>query len=182
MRGQFFILGAILICSLLFIGLPPSQPFIAEPSQDLEYVLQNLENEFPHSLNLGLDYGNPGQTMENFTSWVRIVTRNFLINSSYFWLFAEGDPSTGNVTVSVGNYMGTGINVDVDLDGDQRNVFVQDGASDSIVFPSVSQTYSLSVSFGGESRSFGWRRDKANLFVFMELERGDSVARSEIVA
>ncbi|UCD07907.1 MAG: hypothetical protein JSW41_03000 [Candidatus Aenigmatarchaeota archaeon] len=182
MKAQFFILGAILLCSLFFIGLPPGQPLVQSPLQDMDYILQNLEREFPHALNLGLEDENPRQTMEDFTSWVRGLTQNFLLNFSSFWVFAEGDPLTGNVVVSLGNYMGSDMNVNLDLDGDQRNVFVQDGDSQSTTFSSVGSSYDLSVQFGNEARSFTWQRDKVNLFALIELVRGENIARSDVVA
>lgn len=182
MKAQFFILGAVLLCSLFFIGLPPGKPLTQLPLQDMDYILQNLENEFPHALNLGLEEGNPRQTMEDFSSWVRGLTSNFLMNFSSFWVFAEGDPATGNVVVSLGNYMGTDMTVNVNLDGDQRNVFVRDDDSESETFSSVGSTYDLSIQFGNEARSFTWQRDRVSLFVMIELERGENIARRDILA
>ncbi len=182
MKGQYFLLGAILLCSLFFMGLPPGQQVFEAPSQDLDYVLGNLEREIPHVLNLGLDDGSPRTVMENFTSWTRDMTKEFLIDLSSFWLFAEGDPSTGNVIVSVGNYLGSDVTIALDLDGDQRNLIVQDGDSDSTTFVSVAPTYQLSVRFGSEYRNFGWNRDKVNLFALIELERSGNIARKDVVA
>ena len=182
MKAQFFILGAVLLCSLFFIGLPPRQAFIETPSDDMEYVRQNLEREFPIALNLGLDNENPRTTMENFTSWTRDVANGFLIKLSSFWVFTEVDPGTGNLTVSVGNYMGADMNVNLDLDGDNRNLFVQEGDSSSTTFSSVGPTYTLTVQFGGNSKIFSWNRNKVNMFTLIELERGENLARSEVVA
>lgn len=181
MKGQYFILGAILICSMFFIGLPPIQPIREMPSEDMDYIMKNLEHELPHALNLGLGDGTPRQTMENFTGWVRGFTRRLLINLSSTWVFAMGN-EYGDVTVSVGNFMGTDMIVSVDLDGDQRNIFVQDGDSESTTYTSVGSVYDLSIQFGSESRSFSWNRDKANLFAIIELERGENIARKDIVA
>jgi len=181
MKAQFFILGAILLCSLFFIGLPPGQPFTEIPSQDMDYILKNLEKEFPHALNLGLEDGNPRYTMENFTGWVRDLAKNLLLNFSSFWTFAEGDPN-GNVTVSMGNFMGSDMSVSLDLDGDQRNVFVQDGNSESTTFSSVDSKYNLSLRFGNEARDFEWQRDKVNFFTMLQLERGENIARRDVVA
>ena len=182
MKGQYFLLGAILLCSLFFIGLPPGQQIFDAPSQDLDYVLENLEKEIPHALNLGLDDGNPRIVMENFTSWTRDLTKEFLIDLSSFWLFAEGDPSTGNVTVSIGNYLGSDVTITLDLDGDQRNLIVQDDDSTSTTFASVAPTYQLSFQFGSEYRKFDWNRDKVNLFALIELERSGNIARKDIIA
>jgi hypothetical protein len=182
MKGQFFLLGAILLCSLFFIGLPTSQVLIDTPSHDLDYVLQNLEKEFPHALNLGLDDGNPRQVMENFTSWTRGLAKGFFMNLSSVWIFAQGDPSTGNVTISVGNYMGSDMSIELYLDSEHKSLFVQDGDSDSVTYSSVGSSYDLSVTFGAGAKNLLWQRDKANLFVLIELLRGDDLARKEIIA
>lgn len=182
MKAQFFILGAILLCSLFFIGLPSRQAFTSAPSDDMEYVMQNLEDEFPAALNLGMESGNPGAVMEDFSSWSRDVARGLLMDMAAFWLFAEVDPSSGNVTVSAGNYMGTALNLAVELDGDERNLYLQDGESSSTTFSMVSPEYSLDIRFGNVSRTLTWNRDRVNLFTLIELERGGNLARSEIVA
>jgi hypothetical protein len=181
MKAQFFILGAVLLCSLFFIGLPPGQPLAGVSTQDMDYMMLNLEREFPRALNLGMDGGDPAGTMANFTSWVRTVGRGLLLNFSSFWLFAEGDPG-GDVTVYLGNFMGTDMSVTLNLDGEQRSVLVGDGDLASETFASVGSPYNIVLLFGSEARNFDWQRDKVNLFVMLELERGENIARRDVVA
>jgi hypothetical protein len=182
MKGQFLILGAVLLCSLFFIGLPPSRPLAESPAGDMGYLAANLEKEFPHALNLGLSEGDPRGIMENFTGWVRDVAGSLLVDFSSFWMFSEPDPASGNVTIVLGNYMGTGMNVDVDLGGNRRNVFVADGDSESVTFPSVGPEYVLDVMFGSDARSFTWQRDKVSVFLLLQLERGGNIIRKEAEA
>ena len=182
MKAQFFILGAILLCSLFFVGLPASRTVYHVQAKDIDYLADNLDRELPHALNLGLSEGVPVQAMENFTGWVRDLTRGMLVDFSAVWIFTDTDQSSGNVTVVAGNYMGNPVTIHVELDGDQRELVIPDGSSASTTFGSVADSYDIDLAFGTEARSFSWNRDKVNLFALAEMQRDDDVIRKEISA
>ena len=79
-KAQFFIVGAILICSLLFLSIPLSQPLISQPSGDITYISTNMRRELPHALNLGLNDSSELDTMVNFTHFIEAVMLERRIN------------------------------------------------------------------------------------------------------
>jgi hypothetical protein len=62
LKGQFFILGSLLLCVILFAGLPAMVSPGASETGDLSVLSGNLETEVPMAVNLAMiEDGNPGK-------------------------------------------------------------------------------------------------------------------------
>ena len=58
MKGQFFVLAAILLAALFFAGLPITGNIIGTVSKDMELLSENIASEFPAALNRVLPAGD----------------------------------------------------------------------------------------------------------------------------
>ena len=105
-KGQFFLLGAILLAIMFFAGLSSLKPVTTPPSEDLKFFMENVKKDLPHSLNLGLQGGSGVNDLGNFTQFTdRILTDRF-VNFTALWLVAEPGYNT-RVRVTVGNFLDT---------------------------------------------------------------------------
>ena len=55
LKGQFFILGALLIVALFFSGLPKPPSIILPNTGELEFLYDNLQKNYPIVLNMGIN-------------------------------------------------------------------------------------------------------------------------------
>lgn len=183
MKGQFFILGAVLVCSLFFIGLPRFAPIISQPSGDLAYISSNLRSELPHALNIGLNESEPVGRMENFTQFLgrSLLGRN--INFTALWLIIENQ-STSNLNVTGGNFLGEDVTVMVNVtDGSGSTVLplvVLNGTINSTTIPSIDPAYNITVSFFDQEESAAYPREKVSLYAFYRIRRGDDLIQNYV--
>ncbi len=70
-KGQFFMIGALFICALLFFGITPMITITDSPTLDMDMISGNLMKELPHALNIGINNSNPLETLHNFTDFSR---------------------------------------------------------------------------------------------------------------
>jgi hypothetical protein len=182
MKGQFFIVGAILVCSLFFAGLPKFAPIISQPSGDLTYISSNLNGELPHALNIGLNDSDPIGRMENFTHFLErsLLDRN--INFTSLWLVVENQSS--NLNVTGGNFLGEDVAVTINVT-DSSGSTVQplvllNGTVNSTTVSSVDQAYNITVTFFDQEESAEYPRDKVSLYAFYRLTRGDDLIQNHV--
>jgi hypothetical protein len=179
-KGQFFILGAVLICMLFFVGLPLYGPQLQSYREDLSFVSSNLEPEFPRALNLGLKEGSGTAGLADFSAFSRDILAGQNVRLRALWVVSE--PYGADLLVTVGNFMGAGQTVNVTVGGDSRTLFVQDNSTEIAVFPGVPDSFQITVGFPGHSRTADWVRGKVSLYAFIEASRGNDVAAKEIEA
>jgi hypothetical protein len=177
MKAQFFILGAVLICALFFVGLPFYGPQVQTYRKDLSLVSNNLESEFPKALNLALKSG----TLENLADFSRF-TRNTLagqnIGVRILWVVAE--PQGSDVQVTVGNFMNGSQSVSITVEGSGQVFDVPENSTLARVFPGVLDSFQISIQFPGHSKTSTWLRGKVSLYAFMEDSRGNDIVAEEI--
>lgn len=177
-KGQFFILGAVLICMLFFVGLPLYGPQLQSYRKDLSFVSGNLESEFPRALNLGLRSGSGTAGLAGFSAFSRDMLAGQNVRFRTLWLVAE--PQDSRVLVTMGNFMGAGQAVNVAIGGESRSIYVQDNSTEIAVFSGVPDSFQISVGFPGHSKTSTWVRGKVNLYAFLESSRGSDVVAEEI--
>jgi hypothetical protein len=179
MRGQFFILGAVLICAIFFIGLPLYGPQVQSYRKDLTFVSDNLESEFPKAFNLALNASGGIANFEDFSRFAGGTLAGQNVKFRALWLVTQPD-GTG-VQVTVGNFMGQSQALSITVDGNGQNFDIPDNSTQSAFFPS-SENFQMSIQFPGHSKTGTWVRDKVNLYAFAEIARGSDNVIEEIEA
>jgi hypothetical protein len=178
MKGQFFVLGAILLASLFFAGLPITGNMITTVSSDLNHISLNMREEFPVALNNILPSGDV-ERMGDFSTFLgqQVMQRN--ADFSNLWLVTEPG---GDLNVTIGNYLGEDITIAVNVSDDLQMLYMPAGTVDSIGFASVPQEFVLRVGFLDVDREMLLERDKVNLYSFFSLSRGMELIKEEVVA
>ena len=77
MKGQFFIIGAILIVTLFAAMIPRAPKKIVSPVEDLTFFSRNIKKELPKALNFGLDSGNAGNVQTISINDTETTVQNF---------------------------------------------------------------------------------------------------------
>ncbi len=172
MRGQFFLIGAVILIVMFYIALPIPQP--ALPKSELGVMAMNVAQEYVRVATFGLSDSQPIAYLSNWSGWVssQIPYANF----SSLWLLAIGNGSHTNLTV--GNWLGQNITITLNISGDVRDLFVQH-ASINWTSAAVSELFNLTLNWV-EEKNFTWPRDKANMWVLVFLERGEDKVRAEL--
>ena len=177
MKGQFFIIGAIIICTLFFIALPFSGPAVNQSSmEDIEHISGNLNTEFVRAFNLGLAEDRPVSALREFTAFTRSVMTDKFASFHSFWVISE--PTGTGINITVGNFMGGPVDVILDISGDTRNLNIPDSDNASEIYDPLPQDFTLNVTFAQNRAVLGWARDKNNIYVYYRTVRdGESVVR-----
>lgn len=180
MKGQFFIIGALMVCIAMFFGLPPEIGIASTYSDDMAAAGGNLGAELPHAMNLGINGSGAVPTLVNFTSYAKqtLAARRMSIES--FWVVFESEGSTLNVTV--GNFLGSERTFYIDVSGSPVAMTAGDGQTNSTILSVSGPVLNVTVSAGGSERAFVIPAGKSSLYSEVTLRRGGDAARKEILA
>lgn len=176
-KGQFFILGAVLICALFFVGLPLYGPQIQSYRKDLSQVSNNMESEFPKALNLALRSGSL-EGLADFSRFSKSMLAGQNIRFRVLWVVAE--PQGSDMQVTVGNFMNESRTVSITIEGIEEDFDVPENSTLSKVFSSVPDIFQITIQFPGHAKTSTWLRGKVNLYAFMESSRGMDVVAEEV--
>ena len=179
MKGQFFVIGAILIASLFFAGLPLTGYITKPVSDDLDFFSQNIDNEFPRALNLAIDEGDLNR-LKDFSNFAdsQITQKNAIFKN--LWVVTEAEGS--NVNVTVGNFLDEDVNIALNISNTIEMMLIPSGFTDSVMFFGVPSQFTLRVTFTEADRELDFQRDKINLYSFFSLSRGEDIMRREVIA
>ncbi len=156
-KGQFFLLGAFLIATLFFMGLPRPASMNVEGMEDMAYIAANLQKEMPNAFNLGLDRGDHLNAMQNFTWFADSVLGNRRV--AFGALLAFGNNiSTSDFNVTVFNYIGSNQSVNITIGSSMYVMLVANNASNSTAFTGVGSLFNVSFRFGSEEKNMTWAR------------------------
>lgn len=192
MKGQFFLLGAIVLIVLFFVGAPLIQPPLSSPGNDLPFLLRNIKAEFPVAFNLGLNESNELNVMRNFSSFLNRTLLDRRVNFSSLWVYSRNSSTNANITI--GNFLGGNLTVNLTyidtsiniITGSTNSVntplFVPNAATNSTILNKPGTPFNLTIRFGSRNTTIEWLRDKANLYVHLEMGRGKDIVREEITA
>ncbi len=180
MKGQFFILGAILLSVMFFIGLPSAVNLVTPDLSDMEYLSENMEREIPVVINLDISDGTGTSHLEDFSSFLRSKMAERNINLSLFWIYSE--PSGTDIITTTGNYMGKEESVTLTLNSDDRSFSVSDSSTNEETFGGTGTSPTLEVGFSATEKTMNITRDKHNLYCYLSLSRGNELIIREIVA
>ncbi len=181
MKGQFFILGAVLLCSLFFIGMPPPEAITMVFTGDLSYLHENIREELPRALNLGVNQSRSYQNLLNFTRFIYDKMEERNINFTAVWLITEymepDNPLYSNLNVSIGNFLGqeTNFTVNISVGSSEtiQSVVVSDNSTGSLTFQAsaIDGIYNLTVSFNNYEKKITLPRGRVSIYSRIELER-----------
>jgi hypothetical protein len=181
-KGQFFMLGALLLCALFFVALPSQVGLRGGRTLDMERLAENLEGEIPLALNLAmLEDGNPSR-LGGFTEFVRGRAGERYLLMESMWVVAVPDTENpGEVELYAGNLLGRPVTLYALVDSVGETLALEDGETGSVTFYGVGSDFTLNITFGERSWSGQMARDKTNVYTYIKLSRdGDSVVK-EIV-
>jgi len=180
MKGQFFLIGAVLLIILFFLGLPFISPSLTSPSNDLPFLSENLKQEFPAAYNLGLNQSDEINVLKNWSIFLNDTFHDHLINFTTLWITSYNVSNTVNFTI--GNYLGGNSTVNLTISSTTESVSVPLSDTGSVVFSSPGSIFNLTILFNSRSTTVEWLRDKKNLFVFYQLRRGNDILVEELSA
>jgi hypothetical protein len=160
------------------MGLPKSAYMVTPVSYDLKYLSDNLEKEIPNALNLGLGSGKPMEYLMNFTHFAEDVLRGRAINYSSLWLVARNQSSDLNITI--GNFLGSNATVNLTIGAATSSVYVPNNSTNGTLFAAPGAAFNLTIVFVEQNYTADWQRDKASIYAFTELKRGDAIQIREI--
>src|SRR3989338_6285420 len=181
MKGQFYIIGALLLIMLFFVGLPRPNQLTTEAFNDLPYFASNLKAEYPRAMSLGLNQSDYMNTMMNFTNFANRVLEERSINYEALWIATENVSGT-TLNVSEGGILSTNTTISLNASGTTATLMLASNATNSTTISNPGAEFNFSFSFLGENESVTWPRDKANLFVFINLTRSGSSAITNVTA
>jgi len=178
-KGQFFMLGALLLCALFFAALPGQVILTGGHTMDISRLAGNLEREIPHALNLAmLEDGNPSKLGE-FTGFVRDSVGERYLDMESLWVVAVPDEENpGGVELYAGNWLGRPVTLYALVDSAGGTLALDDGGTDSRTLYGVGSDFTLDISFEGRYWSGQVARDKTSLYSYLSLSRGgDSIVK-----
>ncbi len=172
-KGQFFLLGAFLVSTLFFIGLPRPASMNVEGMEDLRYLYVNLQKEIPNAFNLGLGRGDYLGTVKNFTWFADRILKNRRVTFSAVLGFGN-NISTTDFNVTVFNYYGSSVTVNITIGSTMKQLVVANNQSNDTSFTGVGSIFNISFRYAGEEKNMTWARDKSSIYGMINLTRTES--------
>jgi hypothetical protein len=180
MKGQFFIVGGLLVCALLFFGMGAGMSMSRSSTTDMQRMADNVAREVPRALNIGINSSDPVGVLENFTAfWMGIAGGRRMGPSCYWAVFR---PDGDYVNVSVGNFLGSTADFGVNVSDDYDVIQVTDGSVGSSLFTASGYSLNATVTVGGGSSGAVLLRNKTSVIGEVSLERGGNILKKEILA
>jgi len=173
-KGQFFLLGAFLISTLFFVGLPRPATLSVEGMEDLSYLSLNLQKEMPNAFNLGLKQGDYLSVMRNFTWFAERILKERRVAFGALVCFGS-NISTTDFNVTIFNYIGTSQAVNITIGSSMYEMLIANNQSNSTSFTSVGTLLNISFKYAREEKNMTWVRDKYSIYGMVNLTRRDSV-------
>ncbi len=182
MRGQFYLIGAVILLILFFVGLPFSQLPLSQSGKDVNYLLDNLKTEYPRALNLGKNASAGPTTLTNFTHFLTSRLADRLVNFSAVWVVAENATNGTYVNFTGGNYLGASAVIHLNISGTVFSLVVPNNSTNSTLQSISSVPYNITINFTTDSLITAWYVNKTNLYVYLRLVRESDQVVDEIAA
>ena len=182
-KGQFFLLGALFFMLMFYLAVSAhiSRPFAGSMlKEDVRNLFENVKDEFPRALNFGLNSSKPVSTLINFTNFVMNHTKSRDADFAALWILTQNVSSDLNVTV--GNFLGYSTTIMLNVSGNEKEIYVENGKINSTIFLSPPSEFGMNVSFNTTEENLLLEKYKANLYLFLEMRRGGDRIRGEIKA
>ncbi|RLI96534.1 MAG: hypothetical protein DRO99_04270 [Candidatus Aenigmatarchaeota archaeon] len=187
MKGQFFIVGAILVCSMLFVAYPRFAPLIREPGGDIPYISANIQRELPRVMNLGVNESAMIASMSNFTAFLeRSLSEKRINYTSLVVMFRNVTTGSDGLNITVINELGSNVTLTITISGEDYGTIVasypdlEDGSVNTSSYIPVSNINNVTVAFGSQERTMEWPRDKASIYAFFRLTRDEDIIKNDV--
>lgn len=169
MRGQFYLIAGLAFILLFFVFIPRQTVVVESPASDLPYLAANLQRELPHALVLGENQSSGVPVLVNFTRFAQRVLEERAVEFRPVWVVAQN--ASGDLNVTVGNFLGANETVTVNVSGSAVGVQVASNGTNSTVFSAPPEAFVASVAFRDQNESMRWQRDKVSFYGFVNLTR-----------
>ncbi|MBU0952990.1 MAG: hypothetical protein KKA90_01035 [Nanoarchaeota archaeon] len=181
MKGQFYVLGALVLIVILFAGIPLERPVLVQQSKDLDYLLTNIKQEFPRAVNLGRNQSTALSVLEHFTSFTTSRLAEKAITFNTFWMLVQ-NTSGSDVTIDIGNYLGTPLSVVLTFPSETQIIVVPANTTNETTYTVSSDPYNLTINFTIANKTVRWYEDKTNFYGYFRLQRGENIVVDDIEA
>jgi hypothetical protein len=182
MKGQYYLISVFFLILFFYIGLrayiSPSITLIS--SDELTNFFDNVKSEYTRSFNLGMKDEKAISSLSNFTLFVKNVANKRNMKLKTFWMVTENVSNMLNITV--GNYFEEPIGVTINVSGESVSIDLDNEEIKSVIFSDVPSEFSLRLGFNNKESNLLLEKYKANLYVFLDLERGEEKLKGEIKA
>jgi hypothetical protein len=180
-KGQFFILGAFMLCALFYMGMPKEGQLLTPVLHDLTYLSDNLEKEIPNALNLGLKENKPITSLKNFTGFADRIMLERFVNFTTLWIVTE-NITANDLNITAGNFLDSGNKtVSITIGATSINLTAPYNTTNSTSFGSnPGIAFNMTILFDAQNATVEWQRDKINIYVFIQMKRGDDILRKEV--
>jgi len=183
MKGQFFLLGAIVLCVMFFLALPSVSTMNTSDMSDLSALSENLEKELPMALNLAMEEDNSPAKLNNFIDFLKTRTSERYLSLEILDVVAVPDPDNpGDIDVYAGNWLGRAVTLKITVESTEITLNLNDGETDSRSFSGLGSDIDVKIRFEDRIISAQSSRDKTNLYAYMKLSRGENSIVKEIIA
>ena len=183
-KGQYFLLGAIIIITLFFTGfyLVKNESLFASSyeANDLKYLFYNTQSEYPRAFNYGINESDITGRLRNFTEFSRSVYSGNILNFTALCIYTTNISDNLNVTVI--NYLGSDTQVELNVSGTVKNLTVAEGGINSTLFMVVSPKFVMTVRFNSQEKQLSMVRDKYNLYSYLQLRRVSEIIKGSVLA
>ncbi len=181
-KGQYFLLSSFFLILLFYAGIAIyfSPSSMTSASGDLPHLFENIESEYPRAFNFGMKASSPAATLANFTGLAKNLTTGRGAAFRALWMVTEN--ASDDLNVTVGNWLGSAITITLNVSGDVKVISVSDGSTNSTLFTSPPSEFALALSFNTDQKNLLLEKYKANLYLLLEMEKGEDKIAGEIKA
>lgn len=183
LKGQFFLIGGFLVLLLFYMGI--STFFAPAYTQkgirgEMSNFFSNVRDEYPVALNLGLNSSGGAQALVNFTGIVVNASKSRGASLAALWILTQN--ASDDLNVTIGNYMGTALNVTLNVSDAMSTLEIGNGETASVIFVSPPSEFAFQASFNTTGKNLLLEKYKTNLYVFLEMRKGSDKITGETVA
>ncbi|MBN2102352.1 MAG: hypothetical protein JW716_05780 [Candidatus Aenigmarchaeota archaeon] len=183
-KGQYFLLGAIIIITLFFTGfyLVKNESIFSSSykADDLKYLFYNMQSEYPRVFNYGINESDITVELRNFTEFSRSIYSSNILNFTTLLIYTTN--ISDNLNVTIVNYLGYDTEVELNISGTLKNLTVTDEGLNSTIFSAVNPKFVMTVKFNSQEKQLSMVRDKYNLYTYLQLRRKSEIIKGSVLA
>lgn len=176
MKGQFYIIGALIIILFMFHAKYSAMMNIEKPIDTSQNVFSNAKNEYFNALDSSYASNPTSRNVEdNMTSFMEFLNNVSVSHGQRFESLAVAFiPRVAEYNVSVWNFEGESINVSVVLGNHLQTLSLANKAVGRVVFNGTSDfiiaTVNYTKSTGTTTNHFNITNRKLNGFIDMKMK------------
>lgn len=175
-KGQFYIIGSLIIILLMFHARYSGMVSIEKPIDASQNLFSNVKSEYFNALDSSYASKQASGSMEdNITSFLGFLNNVSISHGQRFESLAVAFVPKGlNYNVSVWNFEGESVNVGVSLGGISQTLSLADKASGRLVFNDTTDFITATVNYtktsGTTTIRFNITNRKLNGFIDIKMK------------